>query len=193
MTTATTMLALKEWGAAVHALLSGRQTILLRAGGIHEKAFAVPERSGGGGGFVLFPTVAHSHRERVRAEHADLLGRGEADVSEQELTVRAGVQLVAAVEAVRPAGLPTIADLHIWTDASIRADRVEFRPRHPVTVMVVRALTLPEPVVIPRLAAYGGCRSWLELPAVWDGESGTPAVDDDRLADDVARVRAAVG
>lgn len=191
MTTATTTLALKEWGAAVHALLSGRQTILLRAGGIHEKAFGVPEQ--GGGGFVLFPTVAHSHRDRVRAEHADLLGRGEADVSEQELTVRAGVQLVAAVEAVRPAGLPAIADLHIWTDASIQADRVEFRPRHPVTVMVVRALALPEPLAIPRLAAYGGCRSWVELPAVWDGESGTPAVDDARLADDVARVRAAVG
>ncbi len=29
--------ALKEWSAAVHALLDGRQTVLLRKGGIGEK------------------------------------------------------------------------------------------------------------------------------------------------------------
>ena len=33
-----------------------------------------------GGGFVLFPTVAHSHRERTRPEHHDLLAPGDADV-----------------------------------------------------------------------------------------------------------------
>ena len=35
--------ALKEWSAVVHALLDGRQTVLLRKGGIHEKRFAVAE------------------------------------------------------------------------------------------------------------------------------------------------------
>ncbi len=35
--------ALKEWSAAVHALLDGRQTVLLRKGGIGEK------RGSGGG------------------------------------------------------------------------------------------------------------------------------------------------
>ncbi|WP_031743828.1 DUF1802 family protein, partial [Mycobacterium tuberculosis] len=33
--------ALKEWSAAVHALLDGRQTVLLRKGGIGEKRFEV--------------------------------------------------------------------------------------------------------------------------------------------------------
>ncbi len=60
--------ALKEWSAAVHALLDGRQTVLLRKGGIHEKRFEVAARE-----FLLFPTVAHSHAERVRPEHRDLL------------------------------------------------------------------------------------------------------------------------
>ena len=59
---------LKEWAAAVHALLDGRQTVLLRKGGIGEKRFAVES-----GEFLLFPTVAHSHAERVRPEHRDLL------------------------------------------------------------------------------------------------------------------------
>ncbi|WP_143119568.1 DUF1802 family protein, partial [Mycobacterium tuberculosis] len=33
--------ALKEWSAVVHALLDGRQTVLLRKGGIGEKRFEV--------------------------------------------------------------------------------------------------------------------------------------------------------
>ncbi len=56
------MPALKEWSAAVHALLDGRQRVLLRKGGIGEKRFELAARE-----FLLFPTVAHSHAERVRA------------------------------------------------------------------------------------------------------------------------------
>ncbi|NUK55702.1 DUF1802 family protein, partial [Streptomyces lunaelactis] len=43
--------ALKEWSAAVHALLDGRQQILLRKGGIHEKRFTLADSR-----FLLFPT-----------------------------------------------------------------------------------------------------------------------------------------
>ena len=62
--------ALKEWSAAVHAMLDGRQTVLLRKGGIGEKRFDVAAAE-----FVFFPTVAHGHAERVRPEHRDLLER----------------------------------------------------------------------------------------------------------------------
>lgn len=64
MTATLTSPGLKEWSAAVHALLDGRQTVLLRKGGIHEKRFEVAAPR-----FLLFPTVAHSHLDRVRPEH----------------------------------------------------------------------------------------------------------------------------
>jgi hypothetical protein len=180
-------LALKEWGAVAHALLDGRQTLLLRKGGIHERAFDV---RAGGTGFVLFPTVAHSHRERVRPEHADLLARGEADVAEDALTVRCGVVIYEAVEVAHPERAPEVADLHIWTDGSVLEDRVQFRPRHPLHALVVRAVELPQPVTVTRVEEYGGCRSWLDLPVPWDGHSGRVVHPDDRLATDAARVRA---
>jgi hypothetical protein len=193
-TTATsTTLALKEWGAAVHALLDGRQTILLRKGGIHEKSFQVA-MSEGSDRFVLFPTVAHSHAERVRPEHQELLAQGAADVGDDgTFTVRAGIELVDVVAVARSEGLPDIADLHIWTPESIRTDRLEFRPRQALQVLIVRAVRLPRPIVLPRLDAYGGCKSWVDLPALWDGDAGTAVHDDVRLAGDARRVRAAVG
>ena len=192
----TTTLALKEWAAVAHALLDGRQSVLLRKGGIHEKAFTVGDGPADShGGFVLYPTVAHSHAERVRREHTDLLARGSADVDETAGTfvVRCGLTLVDVVEVEHPEGLPDLADLHIWTEESIRADRLDFRPRHRLQALVVRAAALPAPTTLSRAPEYGGCRSWLELPLAWDPATGRQVLGDERLAADARRVRAAVG
>lgn len=184
-----TALALKEWGAVAHALLDGRQTLLLRKGGIHEKTFDVAAADGDR--FVVFPTVAHSHAERVRPEHTDVLAPGVDDVDDDAFTVRVGLTLVAAVPVERPEGLAEIADLHIWTADSVRSDRLEFRPKHPLAALVVRAVALPEPVRVVRRPEHGGCRSWVELPVAWDG-SGRQVHLEERLAADAERVRAAV-
>ncbi len=187
-TTRSTTVALKEWGAAIHALLDGRQTILLRKGGIHEKAFVAPAD---GGGFVLFPTVAHTHAERTRPEHRDLLPAGDADADDDRVVVRAGIHVVGTVEVARPDRLVELEDLHIWTDESIQRDRVQFRPVKPLQVMVVSAVALPEPVTLPRIEAYGGCMSWLDVEMSWDG-SGRQVHGTDRLAADLERVRSTV-
>ena len=186
-TLARTTLALKEWGAVAHALLQGRQAVLLRKGGIHEKRFEHAK----GDRFVIMPTVAHSHAERVRDEHSDLLPLGAHDVRDDAFTVRCGVQLVDAIAVADPAALPHLRDLHIWTDASVQTDRVEFRPKHPVYALVVRAFALPEPVEIARIEAYGGCRSWVDLPVGWDG-GGQAAADNATLATVADRVRRTV-
>ena len=184
------MLALKEWSAVAAALLDGRQTVLLRKGGIHEKAFTVD-----GARFVLFPTVAHSHRERVRPEHRDVLDIGARDVDEAGGTfvVRCGIALVEAVPVARPEGLARIADLHIYTPESVRTDRLEFRPKHPLQALVVRAFALPQPVRLERLDAYGGCKSWVELPVAWPTGTGRQVHDEALLAAHAAKVRDTIG
>ncbi|WP_111766912.1 DUF1802 family protein [Nakamurella deserti] len=176
--------ALKEWGAAVHALLAGRQTVLLRKGGIHEKRFAV-----GASRFLLFPTYVHTHAGSTRPEFAHLLAPGAADATPEALTIRAAAEVVAAIPVVRPDDIGALEPLHLWTTESVRRHRVDFRPRHRLTALVVHVTPLPAPVVLPRLPAYGGCVSWLELdlplPVATPVPAGLRAVAD--------RVRAAVG
>ena len=177
--------ALKEWAAAVYALLDGRQTVLLRKGGIGEKRFAVESDE-----FLLFPTVAHSHAERVRPEHRDLLDAAAPDSADDHLVIRAAAKVVAAVGVQRDEGLNEIEDLHIWTAESVRTDRLDFRPRHRLTVLVVQAVPLTEPIRLPREARYGGCTSWVQLPV--SAELGEPVHDAAALAAIAGRVRAAV-
>lgn len=181
-----TTTALKEWGAAVHALLDGRQTVLLRKGGIHEKRFDLAA-----GEFLLFPTVAHSHAPRVRPEHRALLD-DTSDSTEQSIVVRAAATVVAAVEVNRPEAITDIADLHIWTEESVRADRLDFRPKRRLTVLVVQARALVEPVQLARSPDYAGCASWVQLP-VSGISCAAPVHDIDTLTAVAQRVRRSVG
>ncbi len=184
--TSTTQPALKEWSAVVHALLDGRQRVLLRKGGIGEKRFELAARE-----FLLFPTVAHSHAERVRPEHRDLLAAAASDSVDDRLVIRAAAKVVAAVEVNRPDGLSAIEDLHIWTGESVRADRLDFRPRRKLAVLVVSVHPLAEPVEIDRTPEYGGCKSWVDLPA--HPPLAPPVHDDAALAEVAERVRRTVG
>jgi hypothetical protein len=184
-----TVPALKEWSAVVAALLDGRQSVLLRKGGIHEKRFAVSATD-----FLLFPTVAHSHADRVRPEHRDLLAASAPDSVDGELTIRAAAKVVAAVEVVRPDNIDALRDMHIWTTASVRADRLDFRPRHRLTVLVVQARALVTPLRLARTGDFAGCASWVELP-LEGAELGyhSPVLGERALADVAETVQRHVG
>ncbi|HXY64285.1 MAG TPA: DUF1802 family protein [Mycobacterium sp.] len=188
MTQTATLPALKEWSAAVRALLDGRQWVLLRKGGIGEKRFEVAARE-----FLLFPTVAHSHAERVRPEFRDLLTAAAADSADDRLVLRAAAKVVAALPVNRPDNIEAIEDLHIWTAQSVREDRLDFRPKHRLAVLVVQTIPLVEPVELPRTPDYAGCTSWVELPAPVDFKLGTPVHDEAALRRVADRVRDAVG
>lgn len=169
----------------MRALLDGRQTILLRKGGIGEKRFEVAANE-----FLLFPTVAHSHAQRVRPEHRDMLTEAAADSTEDQVTLRAAAKVVATVAVNRPERLPEIEDLHIWTAESVRADRLDFRPKHQLAVLVVSAIPLVEPVRLTRTPDYAGCTSWVQLPTT--PRLAAPVHTAADLAGIAARVRAAV-
>jgi hypothetical protein len=185
MTLTATVPALKEWSAVVHALLDGRQRVLLRKGGIGEKRFEVAAQE-----FLLFPTVAHSQAGRVRPEYRDLLEAAAADSTDEHLLVRAAAKVVAALPVNRPDGLKAIEDLHIWTAESVRADRLDFRPKHKLAVLVVSVIPFVEPVRLPRRPEYAGCTSWVQLPV--RPALGMPVHHDAALAEVATRVRDAV-
>ena len=169
----------------VHGLLDGRQTVLLRKGGIHEKRFALTASR-----FLFFPTVAHSHAERVRAEHRDLLDAAAADSTDDEVTLRAGAKVVAAVEVSRPERIDELEPLHIWTAESVRADRLDFRPKHRLTVLVVQACPLRQSIRLERTPDYAGCKSWVPLPV--DPDWAPPVHSGEALAEIAERVRRSV-
>jgi hypothetical protein len=127
----------------------------------------------------------------VRPENRDLLDPAAEDSTDDAVVVRAGAKVVAAVEVNQPERLEEIASLHIWTAESVREDRLDFRPKHRLTVLVVQASPLIEPLRLPRIPEYAGCKSWVPLAVQPDWRA--PVHDDASLRQIAESVRSAVG
>src|ERR671911_2719302 len=65
---------LKEWAVAVRALEGGETALVVRKGGIREKAFAVADRR-----FLLLPGYEHQRPELLKPDYRQLL-RGIPDL-----------------------------------------------------------------------------------------------------------------
>ena len=82
--------AFKEWAVICRALAEGRQSLILRKGGIAEEGgrFRVEHT-----GFWLYPTYAHQQKAGIVADAAPLLEQAEAEKPPE------GVEVVTACVA----------------------------------------------------------------------------------------------
>jgi hypothetical protein len=152
-------IAFKEWAVICRGLLQGRQSLILRKGGIAETAGEFrPEHDR----FWLFPTWVHQQEQGVVPEFQDLLKEvqthrpPEGVVRLEGWVEVAGVRRVDQLEAVL-----ALAGLHGWSEETVRA---RFHYRTPgLYVLLVRVFRLDRPVELPDTPTYAGCRTWVHL------------------------------
>ena len=169
--------ALKEWAVAVRALERGETALVVRKGGIREKAFAVREAR-----FLLFPGYEHQRPELLKPEHRNLL-RGVPDLADDgPVRFTCFTQVRGAFEISEPESLRAVDPYHIWAPEYAES-RLKWRPKKPLTVLVLRTYVLPEPVELPYAEGYGGCKSWVELEEPVCVEGARPALDDRAFED----------
>ncbi len=145
----------KEWALVCAALGEGRQSVIIRKGGIAEgrDGFAFRHRE-----FFLFPTFFHEQVERVRLSDPKL---PEPRAGEVEIRYFARVEetrLLTCWEDV-----VALAPLHILTEDVVR-ERFEYDAAPGVHVAFVEVFRLDPVWRFPDAKVYGGCRSWVELP-----------------------------
>ena len=182
-------IALKEWAVVVDALGRGRQTILLRKGGIREKGGAFePEHRD----FLLYPTAFHQNPEELIPDARPDLARIQAqprDAAVIRFEIRATVEAVFRIED--PARLEALAPFHILAPETVAA---RFRYRKPgLHVLLLRVCRLPAVVTVPERKAYEGCVSWVDLGEELRTEKGTPVLDDEAFARMAKGVKDALG
>ena len=157
--------ALKEWAVAVRALERGETALVVRKGGIREKAFAVPQTR-----FLLLPGYEHQRPELLKEEYRGLMG-GIPDLSDDgPLRFSSFAEVEGAYEVSEAEELSALDEHHMWTPEYAES-RFKWRPKKPLTVLVLRMYLLPRAVELPYRDEYGGCKSWTELqePVSVDG------------------------
>lgn len=166
--------AFKEWAAVCRAVAAGRQTILIRKGGIHERRnrFAVEHDE-----FWLFATKFHQCETEFSSEGGPFLAEAKAsDAGPGLIPLPAYVVATDVLRLDREEILPALRSYHIYGDR-VLAERFHYR-QPGLTLLVVRACTPPNPIVLPDSPHFAGCRSWVDLPSELSTTGLRPALDD---------------
>jgi hypothetical protein len=164
--------ALKEWATVCHALEKGRQTILLRKGGILEAigGFELEHPQ-----FLLFPTFLHQNLNMLKPEaHGGFEPRTEEP---RHVTLSAAAEVTDIVRLRSRAQMDALDAEHVWT-APLIDMRFNYRPANPLYLLLVRAYRLAEPVTIENTPAYAGCKSWVPLERPVETAAATEVVED---------------
>ena len=164
---------LKEWAVAVRALEKGETALVVRKGGIREKAFAVADRR-----FLLLPGYEHQRPGLLKPEYRRLMEEIPDLTDDGPLRFTSFAEVRGAYEISEPESLEAIGPHHMWTPEYAES-RFKWRPKKPLTVLVLRTYLLPQPVELPHSEAYAGCRSWIELEEPVSTEGSRPALDDE--------------
>ena len=164
---------LKEWAVAVRALERGDTALVVRKGGIREKAFAVKDSR-----FLLLPGYEHQKPELLKPEYRELLKEIPDLTDDGPLRFTSFAEVRGAYEISEPVSLAAIDPYHMWTPEYAES-RFRWRPKKPLTVLVLRTYLLPEPVELPYSEAYEGCKSWIELEKPVSTAGARPALSDE--------------
>jgi hypothetical protein len=171
--------ALKEWAVICRALADGRQTLLLRKGGIAEKAgqFQVEHER-----FWLFPTYVHQQRDGIVPEAATLLEQAEADRPPPGIVRLTHFAETAAIYHSHDLyTVEKLAGLHCWSPETVQA-RFTYRGLG-LFVLALRVYRSAETFDVADKVEYAGCRSWVELDRALPTEGATPVMEEEAFAD----------
>jgi hypothetical protein len=179
--------AFKEWAVTCKALETGRQSVLLRKGGIHERGgrFEVERDE-----FWLFPTRFHQNPEEIRPEARPLLQEVANEAAAPECVRLSLYAIVDEVFELTDASLlPRLADLQILADDTL-LERFHYR-RPALFVLTVRIYRRAEPIALPESPHFAGCRTWVDLEHDLTTDGLAPVLGDAAHHERVVAIRSA--
>ncbi len=163
----------KDWAVICTALGSGRQSLILRKGGIAEgrDGFRFKHER-----FFLFPTGYHQQFDKVR-DGGDIQRNAPAATDAESVEVRYLFVLEFAHWLDEWSQVSHLEPMHIWREDAVR-ERFEYGDERGIQCAFGRGYRCSAPWTFPNRSSYGGCRSWVTLPAPPASLSWLPVLDD---------------
>lgn len=162
------MLALKEWSIVCRALEDGKQSILLRKGGIleYKEGFEISQKI-----FLVYPTLEHQSKEYLQQDYLQefelLLEKNDPNFEYKTNTITILAQIEGIQEFNDKSKLAKLEKYHIWNEKYVNM-RMSYNPKKPMNALLLRIYKLPEPISVKVNPEWAGCKSWIniELPKI---------------------------
>ena len=175
-----TISALKEWAIVCKGLEEGRQTILLRKGGIMERKHGFELRHND---FYMFPTYEHQSRDLLQQEYLNKLDSILRDKPPDDLnSIHLYAKVIFITETFNREMLQDLRDFHIWNEKYINA-RMDYNPQKPLSIILLRVYRLNKAINVALSPQQAGCRSWIDFQSLstkdYQDNMGKPILSDD--------------
>ena len=167
--------ALKEWATVVKALEQGKQTVILRKGGILETAsgFNIESKK-----FFLFPTWEHQETKHVKPEfHKFLTEVLDKKPNADHNKISSYAEVLYEKDVKSNDVIKNLSSFHVWSDSYIQ-ERRNWMPEKPMKTIFLRTVKIPE-FDLPLQPEFSGCKSWIELNSKF--QEGKSSLRDDEI------------
>ncbi len=167
-------IAFKEWAVICRALATGRQSLIIRKGGIAEAGGVfTPEHPR----FWLYPTLFHEQQQKgVKPDAMPLLAEIERDRPEPgTLRFTHGVDVSAVYFVDNLETALSLDDFHIWSPEVVTQ---RFHYRTPGLYVLPVRVWEADLIEMPERPAFAGCKTWVELGRDLP-DNGRPVVSDE--------------
>jgi hypothetical protein len=176
--------SLKEWAIAVQALEKGETVLLLRKGGIREKggAFTIPHRE-----ILLYPTYEHQKPHLLKPNYAHQVKLVDSGWHPSHISIGSWAKITDIFQVSEEETVAALLPFHIWNEQFVH-ERFGWKPRQPLTVLLLRVYTFAQVKMLPFRPEYGGCRSWIDVAETISLEGSKPVLGDSeylRKADEI--------
>ena len=168
--------AFKEWAVACEAISSGKQTMLIRKGGVREEngVFTMSDSE-----FLLLPTYEHQKASLLKPEYLPSLARIEKkERNVNEIVIETYVVVEQILTNVSETQLDAVSEEYPWNADYVKL-RFDFNPYDPLFVLLLRAYRLLKPVALPLRKDYIGCKSWVSLETSLPVGGAIPVLSDE--------------
>jgi hypothetical protein len=169
------MYGLKEWATVVKALEQGKQTVILRKGGILETAsgFNIESKK-----FFLFPTWEHQETKHVKPEFHEFLNSVLNKKPKEGFNKISSYAEVLYEKDVKSNDvINNLSPFHVWSDSYIQ-ERRNWMPEKPMKAVFLKIIKIPE-FNLPLQPEFSGCKSWIELNSNF--QEGESALKDNKI------------
>ena len=158
-------LVFKEWAPVIGALVAGRQTLLLRKGGIAEDRGRFDVKATR---FWLFPTCFHAQREMIKPSARSFL-----DNSITRPTISTYAEVIEHTFVTDWSEVEKLDSKHILTESTVR-QRFDWGRQPGIHVIRTRLFSIDRPFTLELSADQTGCKSWIEIAQNIEDHQGRP-------------------
>jgi len=177
--------ALKEWAVAVDALEKGETILLLRKGGIREEggSFGIAHQK-----VLLYPTYEHQKPHLLKTAYAEKVESVPSGWHPSTVRIGSWVEITDIFQVSAEETVSALLPFHIWNE-QFAHERFGWKPRQPLTVLLLRVYRFAQAKTLPFRPEYGGCRSWMDLAEPISLEDSIPVIEESTYAQQVTAIQ----